>query len=241
MHDLLFLDVERGRRARLGIDREAIQAARLFAGVLGRDELPVGIQRILDQHGLCLAAGVLHGVLLLAGQLALGQQRAFADLHADKLLGMAFALRRNFGVQVQGVAHQPLGARLQVFDLGVAGVGAVVEHGDRALHQVQLGGVLKLESVQRMLGMNGGVVDRDLRPIDAVVDDRQHGRLLALQLDRRGDGVLEELADVAGLGEGLDSFGQINSGRDSAFGQDIAAGNAGPIAHVSDGSASAGS
>ena len=84
-------------------------------------------------------------------------ERSFHDPHADQLLRMADRLRRHFGVEIEGVADQPLAAGRHIFDPGVAGVGAAVEHGDRALHQVQRRAVGQPQPVERMLGLHGGL------------------------------------------------------------------------------------
>ena len=52
--------------------------------------------------------------------------------------------RFDLGAQVDGVGDQAFLLGLQVEDAGVAGVVAALEDGDRALHQVQAGGVLEL-------------------------------------------------------------------------------------------------
>ena len=92
--------------------------------------------------------------------------------------------RLDLGAQVDGVGDQPFFLGLQVEDAGVAGVGAVLEDGDRSLHQVQAGVVLELQAEQRELGVHGLVVDADLGGVDVLVDDGQQGRLLPRQADR---------------------------------------------------------
>ncbi len=109
----------------------------------------------------------------------------------------------DFRIQIDGVAQQPLRARRQVFNLRIAGVGTGVEDRDRALHQVQLGRVREPQAVERMFGMHGGVVDRNLFSLHRLGDDRQHRRLLSRQGDRRFDFVLEKFAEVRRFGRRL--------------------------------------
>ena len=68
---------------------------------------------------------------------------AFTLVMRDVLLP---GLTRDFGAQVDGVADEPFFVGLQVEDAGVAGVDRAFEDGDRALRQVQAGGVLELEA-----------------------------------------------------------------------------------------------
>ena len=58
------------------------------------------------------------------------------------------------------------------------------------------GGVLELEAEQRVLGLDGLVVDGDALPFDILADDGEHGPLLAGQGHRLVDGVLEEVAEL---------------------------------------------
>ena len=146
--------------------------------------------------------------------LRVADQRALQQPHAQQFLGPALALRGHLGVEVQPVADQPLAAGRQVFDLGVAGIDAAVEHRDRALHQVQVGQVGEPQAVERMLGLDAGIVDRDLFAFDVRIDDRQHGRLLAGQAHRRVDLVLEEVADVARLGRRLHALAEVRNRAD---------------------------
>ena len=104
--------------------------------------------------------------------------------------------RVDFRAQVHGVGDQPLLVGFHVEDAGVAGVVGAFKDRDGALHQVQAGGVLELESEQGELGLGALVVDADARALHVLVDDGQQGRLLPRQRHRLVDGVLEEVAQL---------------------------------------------
>ncbi len=120
------------------------------------------------------------------------------------------ALGLDLDLEVQRVADQAVLARRQVLDPGVAGVGGVVEDGDRALHQEQRGGVLEAKSVERVLRIHRLVVDGDLRALDPLAEDREHRRLLPGQAHGRLDRVLEQLAGLKALRRRGDPLLQVD-------------------------------
>ena len=160
----LFFNRELGRLARLGLDGETVEIAGLFGRLLRRDQLPGRVDRILDQHGLCLLARVSHCVLLRSRVLAIGEHRALDQMDVEQFLGLIFGFRGDFGVEIDAVADQTLAAGREVFDAGVAGIDAAVEDRDRALHQVEIGRVGESQPVERMLGLHGRIVDREFSP-----------------------------------------------------------------------------
>src|SRR5262249_21005263 len=80
-------------------------------------------------------------------------------------------------------AQQPRLVGLQVGDAGVASVAVALEHGNRALHQVQAAGVLEAQAVQGVFRGLLLVVDRDALGLDVLVDDRQQDPFLPRQAD----------------------------------------------------------
>ena len=216
---MLLIHIERGWLAWVGLHVESVLAAGLFGGLLGLDELPGLLDRVLDEHLLGFLAGVLDDVALGSRVLVAGEHGSLADADADDGRGLLLDGGSDFGVEIDRVADQSLAAGRQVLDLGVARIGVVVEDGDRPLHEVQIGRVLQAEAVERMLGVRQLVVDRDFVAFHRFVDDRQHGGFAAGKLDGRRDLVAEELADVAGLGDGLDALLEVRacslSSRDS--------------------------
>ena len=128
--------------------------------------------------------------------------------------------RIDFRAQIHGVGDQAFLVGLQVEDAGIAGVGGAFEDGDGALHQVQAGGVLELETEQRELGVGVLVVDGDALALDVLVDDGQHGRLLPGQGHRLVDRVLEEIAELTRRRRVVDALGQVQR-RSSAFVQSL--------------------
>ena len=101
---------------------------------------------------------------------------------------------------IDAVAEQAALRVGQVFDAGVARVGAAVEDGDRALWQKLAGGVDDACAEQRMIGKHGGVVDAQAGGLHAVGNDGDHRRFLPRQADV-ADRVLEEFPDTGARGE----------------------------------------
>ena len=108
-------------------------------------------------------------------------------------------LRFHLGAEIDGVGDEPFLVRHQIEDAGVAGVGAVVEDGDRPLHQMQARRVLQPHAEEWMHSLRRLVVDGDARRLDLLADDRQHRRLLPRQRHRMLDDVLEEVAEFLRL------------------------------------------
>src|SRR5262249_23473348 len=87
--------------------------------------------------------------------------------------------RFDLRAEIDGKGDESFLVGLNVEDAGIAGVAGALEHRDRALIEMEAGGVLELEAQQREFGMRRLVVNGDALALDILVDDGQQRRLLA--------------------------------------------------------------
>ena len=183
-----------------GLDRglEPVDLGRVLDRLLGAHQLELLVRaiRMLDQQRAVRLGTVDDLVGLLVGHLRHRRHDAPHRLHAGDLLRPGARLRIDFGSQVDGVAQEPLLVGLHIEHAGVPGVDAALEHGDRPLVQVRAAGVLEPQPEERVLALHGLVVDGEARALDVLAHDGQQRALLARQVHRVVDHVLEEVAEL---------------------------------------------
>src|SRR3954453_21272081 len=125
------------------------------------------------------------------------------------MLWLLLINRRDLDIQVHRVAQKTLCSRRQVGNPRISRIDAAIENGQRSLHEVQLRCVLELKAIERMLGIDILVVDRQLFAFDRIVDDRQHGRTQARERNRGLNVILKKLAYLSATSGRLDALLEI--------------------------------
>src|SRR5687768_2274888 len=152
---------------------------------------------MFHQDGLLFLIFVANGVGLFLDVLFGRLESAAADSRADESFWLSFALWLDFGLEVERVTDEAILAGCKIFDASVARVAAAVEHGNGALHEMQVGGVFEANAVQGMFGLDVLVVNREFGSFNFFSDDRQHRGFLALNGNGHLERILEEFSRYA--------------------------------------------